>query len=365
MSTALEFDRLFSFMPMLSLFGLLLFGLISLAALVAVHYLLKLARQLEQELAAKQAIATQLRKHSTAVEHSAASIVITDRQGLIEYVNPAFCRLTGYALDELLGQNPRMLKGGDQHPGFYASMWDALLAGKEWRGEFQNKRKDGTLFWEKATISPIHENGEITHFVGVKENITERKNMLEHLDQLAHYDKLTGLPNRTLFFDRLECMQALSQRDGREFALLFIDLDGLKQVNDNYGHEAGDAVLGTVARRLESCIRQSDTASRMGGDEFTVILGNLDRGTHDAALVAEKILQALSAPVPLPGGESCSIGASVGISLYPEDSDDLERLLSAADTAMYAVKREGKNGYRFYLDVQRRSQPGKASLTLC
>ena len=344
MSLFLKLHQLLAAMPAVTLFGPLLFGL---AVLVALHYL-KLTRQLREQFSRQQRVAVELRTLSTAVEQSPASIVITDRQGSIRYVNPAFCRLTGYSLEEALGQNPKILKGSDHPPEFYRAMWETLDSGREWRGEFLNRRKDGTLFWELASISPIlDERGEISHFVGVKENITERKQRLEHLDQMAHYDKLTGLPNRALFFDRLGCIVAQCRREGRKFALLFIDLDGFKEVNDSFGHEAGDRVLQETARRLRGCIRDSDTAARMGGDEFTVILANLADGEH-AALVARKILQAFPEPIVLADGNSCRIGASIGISFYPGDSREIETLVGAADSAMYEVKRDGKNGFRLF-----------------
>lgn len=335
MSIFLELQHL---SPLLQAVGIL--GPLALASVAAFQHL-KLKRQLREQVAAHRSISMELRKLSTAVEQSPASIVITDRQGNIDYVNPAFCRVTGYALHEALGQNPRILMGNEQR-----QMWDTLLDGREWRGELHNRRKDGSPFWEMASISPVRDgNGEISHLVGVKENITERKQLQEQLDQMARCDRLTGLPNRALFFDRLGCLKALSRREGRRFAVLFLDLDGFKTVNDSYGHEAGDAVLRVTAERLTACIRESDTAARMGGDEFAAILGNLSQGA-DASLVAEKMLQALSAPIVLPDGASCEIGASIGISLYPDDAQKIEVLVSAADAAMHEAKREGGDGCR-------------------
>ncbi len=289
-----------------------------------------------------------LRKLSAAVEHSPASIVITDLQGAIEYANPAFTRMTGYGADEVRGENPRILKAGDQAAAFYAELWQTLLRGEEWRGEFHNKRKDGTLFWEMASISPILDTaGQITHFVAVKENITERKELQERLEQLAQFDMLTGLPNRRMLFDRLAQAVALAGRSGQRFALLFIDLDGFKRINDTHGHEAGDRVLKNVAARLSACLRISDTAGRIGGDEFIVLLGTLSR-YRDAGQVAEKILAALRRPISLPDGARDCIGCSIGISIFPEDARDGDSLLAAADEVMYQMKQTGKGGYRFY-----------------
>ena len=344
MSFLLKFHHLLALSPVVTIVGPLI---CLLAALAALHYL-KIARKLREQFAVQECVAVELRKLSTAVEQSPASIVITNRRGFIEYVNPAFCRLTGYSFEEALGKNPKILKGAKEPLEYYTSMWDTLLAGREWRGEFLNRRKDGTLFWELASISPIkNSEGEITHFVGVKENITERKELLEHLDRMAHYDKLTGLPNRALFFDRLACVESLSRQERRLIGLLFIDLDGFKEVNDSYGHEAGDTVLRIMAGRLTACLRECDTAARMGGDEFTVILGNLTR-KGDALRVGEKILGALAEPMTLADGTCCRVGASIGIAIYPEDADNIEVLVSAADAAMYDAKREGKNVCRFY-----------------
>lgn len=301
-----------------------------------------------RDITARKAEEAQLRKLSAAVEHSPASIVITDLDANIEYVNPAFSRMTGYSMEEALGQNPRILKAGDLPDELYKELWDTLLRGEEWRGEFHNKRKDGKLFWEMASISPIFDSdGKTTNFVAVKEDFTERKEMQDRLEQMAQFDMLTGLPNRRMFLDRLVQTVALAQRNGQRFALLFVDLDGFKLINDKHGHEAGDRVLKTVAARLSACVRISDTVGRIGGDEFTVILGSLTNHS-DAGQVAEKILSAMKRPITLPEGGSDCIGASIGISVFPEDAEDGNGLLVTADNAMYEVKRTGKNNYRFY-----------------
>lgn len=303
----------------------------------------------------------QFRMLSAAVEHSPSSIVITDAQGTIEYVNPAFCRLTGYAPEEALGQNPRILKAGDQSPELYRELWETLQRGEEWRGEFHNRRKDGSLFWEMASISAIRDrSGGIRHFVAIKEDITERKQLRDQLEQMAQFDMLTGLPNRRMLLDQLAQMVALARRGNQRFALLFVDLDGFKRINDSYGHEAGDRVLKTVAARLSACIRSSDVVGRMGGDEFTVILSTLTR-YEDAGQVAEKILQTLRRPITLPSGMQDQIGSSIGISVFPEDAQDGDGLLATADDAMYEVKHAGKNGYRFYHACSPAARRGEVS----
>lgn len=290
---------------------------------------------------------------SAAVEHSPASIVITDPQGSIEYVNPAFCRLTGYSAEEVRGKNSRILKAGDQPPELYRELWETVLQGNEWRGEFHNRRKDGSLFWEMASISAIKDDrGVIRHFVAIKDDITERKQMRDQLHRMAQFDMLTGLPNRRMVLDRLNQLVALAGRGNQRFALLFVDLDGFKRINDTYGHEAGDRVLKIVAARLSGCIRSSDIVGRMGGDEFIVILSTLTQ-REDAGQVAEKILQTLCLPITMPNGEQDQISSSIGISVFPDDARNGNGLLAAADDAMYAVKHAGKNGYRFYTPADR------------
>lgn len=287
-----------------------------------------------------------LRKLSTAVEQSPAAIVITDARGAIEYANPKFYKMTGYTEEEALGQNPRFLKADTQPPGYYKELWETITAGREWQGEFHNRSKQGRLFWEMAYISPIKNSSDvITHFVAVKEDITERKLLQDQLALMAHFDSLTGLPNRTLFFDRTAQAVTIAKRENRRCAVLFIDLDGFKNINDTYGHETGDQLLRRVADLIKSSLRESDSVARMGGDEFTVILATLHE-RKDAAHVAENILALLSQPIFI-GNAECHIGASIGISIFPDDAEDAESLLHGADSAMYEVKRSGKNNYSF------------------
>ena len=304
-----------------------------------------------RDITGRKQIESTLRKLSTAVEQSPAAIVITDAAGAIEYANPKFYAMTEYTAEEVLGQNPRILKGGDQPPEFYREMWETIAAGREWQGEFHNRSKHGRLFWEKTYISPIkNSSGVITSFVAVKEDVTERKLLQEQLAHMAHFDSLTGLPNRALFFDRTSQAIALARREERRCGVMFIDLDGFKDINDTYGHETGDQLLCLVAENIRSILRESDSVARMGGDEFTVILATL-KERKDAAHVAENILARLSQPMII-GSAECRIGASIGISIFPDDADDAERLLHGADTAMYEVKRSGKNDYCFFLNNQ-------------
>ena len=302
-----------------------------------------------RDITERKQIENTLRKLSTAVEQSPAAIVITDATGAIEYANPKFYQMTEYTAEEVLGQNPRFLKSDSQPQEFYREMWETIAAGGEWQGEFHNRSKFGRLFWEKAHISPIRNSaGTITDFVAVKEDITERKLLQEQLARMAHFDSLTGLPNRALFFDLTSQAITIAKRENRRCGVLFVDLDGFKNINDTYGHETGDRLLCLVSERIKSSLRAADTVARMGGDEFTVILSIL-KDHNDAAHVAKNILAQLSQPFII-GRAVCNIGASIGISIFPDDADDTEKLLHGADTAMYEVKRGGKNNYCFYMN---------------
>lgn len=288
-----------------------------------------------------------LRIYQAAVAAAADSIVITDSNALIEYVNPAFTRATGYTLEEVRGKTPSLIKSGMHGKTFYHKMWHTLLAGREWKGEIVNRRKNGETYHEDMAIAPVLDAmGNIDRFVAVKRDVTERKRLEQRLAHMAHYDELTGLPNRALFFDRLDHTLVQAKRKGNLFAILFIDLDGFKNVNDRLGHEAGDNLLREVAQRLTQCIRESDTVARMGGDEFTIILSSIAQAT-DAGQVAEKVIESLAAPI-FPGSLRCKVGASIGISLYPTDGIDRETLLNRADAAMYRTKEQGKNAYCYY-----------------
>jgi len=308
-------------------------------------------RLLKNRVTELQRSATALRKLASAVEHSPVSVMITDIAGAIEYVNPKFCQVTGYSPQEVLGRNPRILKGNAVPEQVYRDMWQTILAKREWHGEFHNRNKDGSLVWELASISPVcNESGAITHFVGVKEDISELKRLQKELGQMAHSDELTGLPNRALFRDRLEQVIIQARRNGGRFALLFADLDGFKAVNDRHGHQVGDRLLQEVARRLVFCVRESNTVARLGGDEFLIILNDLNQW-EGPGIVARKVLEGLCAPFNI-GGVVCRVGVSIGISIYPDDADDAQKLIAAADFAMYGVKRGGRNGFRYSSQVR-------------
>jgi diguanylate cyclase (GGDEF)-like protein/PAS domain S-box-containing protein len=282
-----------------------------------------------------------------AVEHIPVSIIITSRRGIIEYVNPKFVESSGFSTEEVIGQKPSLFKSGQTAVEIYREMWRTILAGKEWRGEFYNRRKSGELYWEKSSIAPIHgPDGQIRHFIAVKEDITERKDAELRVWRQAHFDPLTELPNRILFDDRLSQAIARSNRSGLFLALMFVDLDHFKAVNDTQGHEAGDELLRETGIRLKTCVRESDTVSRVGGDEFVILLSDLNRD-EEAGEVAQRIIAAVSAPYQLTGGDA-GIGVSIGIAVYPRDGHTAASLLKNADAAMYRSKAGGRNTFRFF-----------------
>ncbi|WP_156927133.1 diguanylate cyclase domain-containing protein [Azospirillum halopraeferens] len=282
-----------------------------------------------------------------AVEHSPVPMLITDRHGVIEYINPKFSEASGWTPDEVLGKTPSMFKSGHTPPDVYRDMWKTIRAGKEWRGEFYNRRKSGECYWENTSIAPVlAADGSIRHFIAVKEDITERKDAERRAWQRAHFDPLTELPNRVLFEDRLNQAIARANRSGKLLALLFLDLDLFKGVNDTYGHEAGDELLQAVAYRLRACVREYDTVSRLGGDEFVVLLTDL-ACDEEAGEVARRIINAVGQPFELEAA-TVTIGVSIGIAIFPRDGQAAAALMKHADTAMYRSKGQGRNVYRFF-----------------
>ncbi len=425
-----------------------------------------------EEITEQVQAAQQMRKLSSAIEQTADSVMITNRDGVIEYVNPAFELITGYASAEALGRKPSLMKSGQHDDAFYRDLWGAVLHGESYRGVFTNRRKDESLYYEEKTITPLRDtHGEITHFVstgkdiserihaealvraseehlrtiidtepeciklldrdgqlidmnaaglamiqadslaqvagkplhrlilpeyrkafqaltqsvlqgnkgmlafeieglkgarrwlethavpmttrggeivllGVTRDITDRKRAEDRLVYLAHHDELTGLANRTLFNDRLQQAMIEAERHGRLVAAVFMDLDRFKNVNDTLGHGAGDQLLKAVAERLLGAVRRGDSVARLSGDEFTIVLSDMAH-TDDAARVAQKILDIFTLPFHI-DGRDLFIGASLGITIFPSDTRDLETMLSNADIAMYRAKEAGRNNYQFY-----------------
>jgi diguanylate cyclase (GGDEF)-like protein/PAS domain S-box-containing protein len=401
------------------------------------------------------------RKLSHAIEQSASAVIITDLRGNIEYVNPKFTQLTGYGREDVIGKNPRVLKSGELPSEEYKRLWNTITSGGEWKGEFHNRRKDGTFFWSIAAISPVkNKEGEITHFVGIQEDITRLKQLQtefhniversadgifvldmdgvvrfvnpaaeaafgrtakelvgsffgvpvnaeqlaeidiirrdgstgmaemrtvetewegkqallvmlrdvtdrriaeERIHQMAYYDNLTGLPNRSLFNDRLTHAIAHAERGKRMLAVLFMDLDRFKNVNDTLGHLAGDHLLQEFANRLQKNVRKEDTVSRLGGDEFTVLLTHIGQA-EDVDGVVKKILADIRAPLTIAGNE-LYITTSIGVALYPHDGVDAASLLKNADAAMYNAKEQGRNNYQFYTQTLHERISGQMALS--
>lgn len=288
-----------------------------------------------------------LRLGAKVFDYIADGVIVTDAAGFIVAVNPAFTQITGYLEEEALGQSPAILRSGKQDAAFFENLWSELLATGFWRGEIWNRRKNEELYLEWLTISAVrNSDGVCTHYVGVFSDITLVKEAQEKLDHLAHHDPLTGLPNRLLFNDRLSHAIARAARDPQILALLFIDLDRFKNVNDTLGHHIGDELLRQVAQALASNVRDEDTLARLGGDEFILLLENID-GKYAAGVVADKLMALFEQPFVVAAHE-LFVTASVGISMYPVDGDDLNILIRNADVALYQAKAHGRNAYRFF-----------------
>ncbi len=299
---------------------------------------------------------------ANALSSIADAVFITDRDGRIVWANEAFSRLSGYAAHETLGRSPAMLKSGRQDAEFYRELWQTILAGSVWRGKVVERRKDGSLYAVDETITPLCDAaGNITHFIATLHDITSRKKEGGRDHFLAYHDSLTGLPNRALFLRLLEQALAHCARGGRRLAVLFVDLDHFKSVNDTSGHRMGDLLLVTVAERLRASVRKSDVVARLSGDEFTVIETDLvDSGP--ARALARTLVRALGRPFMLKGRD-VQVGASVGISIYPDDGTSPEELLQRADLAMYRAKEQGRNRYCFYEAQQTGDPSGRVTET--
>jgi len=300
-----------------------------------------------EDVTARCSDESKLNLTSKVFESSNLAMAITDAKGIILSVNGAFSQLTGYSQEEAWGQNPRILQSGRHGPEFYKAMWQSVNTTDHWRGDIWDRRKDGTVYPKFLSINAIRdEEGSITNYSSIFLDISERKAIEETLSNLAHLDALTQLPNRILLRERLS--KAMSEVMDCEdlVAILYIDLDRFKQVNDRLGHQAGDQVLLEVARRMKGCIRASDTVARVGGDEFIVLLPRI-REIENAERIASKIVEALKRPIELGLGEAVCT-PSIGISLYPEHECDIDALIHCADQAMYQIKTTTRCGYHIY-----------------
>ena len=288
-----------------------------------------------------------LRLAATVFETVDQAVVITDTENKIITVNPAFTNITGYTKDEVAGKNPHLLSSGKHPPEFYQELWGTLTATGSWHGEVWNRRKLGDVYVEQLSIHRVHnEQGQLTHHVGTFYDISERKAAEEHVQHMAHYDWLTDLPNRTLITDRLKQNLIKAKRGNVRMALMFLDLDRFKPINDTLGHAIGDLLLKEAAKRLLHCVRESDTVARIGGDEFVVLLPAIE-GEQDAMVVAEKIQHALSDSFEL-AGHTINISVSIGIAIYPDHGDDEKTLIKNSDIAMYHAKQSGHSNTRIY-----------------
>ncbi|MES9964757.1 MAG: EAL domain-containing protein [Candidatus Sedimenticola sp. 20ELBAFRAG] len=305
----------------------------------------KLQGELEERHRNEQEILLAASVFSSTVE----AIMITDPNSRILRVNPAFTRITGYTLEEAVGNSPRLMRSGHYDKSFYTALWNTVNTEGSWQGEIWNRRKDGEVFpaWETIT-AVMNDAGYVTHYIGSFFDITERKMSEQHIAHLAHYDHLTELPNRRLFNERCNHALANAQRDSQRMAVLFLDLDRFKNINDTLGHPVGDQVLKVVSERLLSAVRDVDTVSRLGGDEFTVLLERII-DPQEAGQVARKLLKQFEEPLHIEDQE-LRVTPSIGISIYPNDGTDVTTLVKNADVAMYRAKQEGSNSYHFYTE---------------
>ena len=304
-----------------------------------------------QDITALKQAEEELRIAATAFE-AQEGMLITDASMTVLRVNAAFTRVTGYSPADMIGQTPRRLKSGRHDAAFYKVMWDRIGAVGSWQGEIWNRRKSGEVYPEWLTITAVKNGvGIVTHYVGTLTDITQRKTAEDEIRHLAFYDPLTRLPNRRLLLDRLQQAMASSARSGRQGAVMFLDLDNFKALNDSQGHDKGDVLLQHVAQRLSTCIREGDTVSRFGGDEFVVMLVDLSTTAEEsrmqADVVGEKILETLSEPYDL-NGHAYRCTASIGITLFSNHQSTSFELLKQADLAMYEAKATGRNAVRFF-----------------
>lgn len=307
------------------------------------------SRQAHKRLAElSQWLTDEVRKVSLVVRQSPVSVMITDLQGRIEYVNPKFVETTGYAPEDVIGRTPSVLRSGFTTPETYGDLWASISAGREWRGTFQNRRKDGSLFWEAVLVSPIRDaEGRMTHYVAIKEDITLRKQYEAQLDWQANYDSLTRLPNRTLLLDRLGQAIAQATRACGRVALIQVNLHRYKTVCDTMGHEAGDAVLREAAARLGDGRRESDTVARLDGGDFAVLLSGGGGEALSPQVVAERICQLMAEPFQVNGTE-VFLSAGIGIAMFPEDGSTPQDLLRSAAAAQSELAGEGRAGWRYF-----------------
>ena len=300
-----------------------------------------------RDMTSRKKIERKMKTLSSAIEQTADSVIITNQHGMVTYVNLAFENMTGYCKDEIIGRTPNIVKSGTHDKEFYNNLWSTITTGEVFIDIFVNRKKDGELYYEEKTITPIlNEAGDIIQYVSTGKNITERMKAQERLNYIAHHDTLTDLPNRMLLAERMTQAIKRAKWQKRIIALLFIDIDRFKNVNDTLGHDIGDELLKKVALRLHETVRDGDTVARLGGDEFGILLTDIAHES-DVTDLSEKLLLALSKAYTVDANELYAT-ASIGISLFPNDGDTDVTLLKNADTAMYQAKEKGKNTFQYY-----------------
>jgi len=300
-----------------------------------------------EDITERKRVESELRLAASVFSHAHEGIIICDAKQTILEANPTFSEITGYSRAEVIGRTPRILNSGRHDADFYAAMWQAIADHGHWEGEVWNRRKDGSTYAERLTVSSVpDERGVVTHYIGTFSDISLLKEQQAELEHLAHYDALTRLPNRALLADRMALALAQAKRAGTLMAVCYLDLDGFKAINDEYGHDTGDALLVEMAHRLRDSLRAGDTVARLGGDEFVLLLGGMD-SMDECDHTANRVLKALAAPVRI-GEHECGVSGSLGISLFPHDDSGPDTLLRHADQAMYLAKQAGKNCYQLY-----------------
>jgi len=280
-------------------------------------------------------------------ENAEEAVMITDANSRILNVNQAFVNITQYTKNEVLGETPNILHSGNHDKGFYERMWDILLREQHWQGEIWNRRKNNEIYPEWLSITAVlDDNGDTSHYIGIFSDVSEKNEGDARLYHLAHYDSLCNLPNRMLFYDRLRQSLSRAKRHKQKIAVMFLDLDGFKHVNDNFGHGVGDLLLQQVSQRVTSVLRESDTLARIGGDEFTIIINDIDKA-ESLDNIARKILNVIAEDYFI-NQHQFTVSASIGISLFPDNSENIDTLVKNADTAMYRAKKDGKNRFDFF-----------------
>lgn len=295
----------------------------------------------------QKALEASLHIANTVFETTQEAIVVTDVNCHIVAINPAFEKVTEYSKADVIGQHMRILSSGRHDESFYRQMWEQILGTGEWQGAIWNRRKGGEIYQEWLSISTVRDHtGRPFQYVGISADLGRMKHVETPIERLAHYDNLTGLPNRLLFNSRLQKTMEHAHREGRPFAVMFLDLDGFKAVNDCHGHAVGDELLKQVALRLRADLRETDTIARFGGDEFVIVIEDARR--HDVEMIAQKLVDKIGEPFDLGLPEAVRIGLSLGLSAFPEHADNIASLLRQADQALYEVKRAGRGAWKAF-----------------